>query len=274
MKKFLLALSTSLIALTLAACSPAETKSSAVKDTVVKIGYFNTEQKVWDYVSQQALKQHIKLKFVTFGDTNQPNQALQAGSIDMNAYQHYYLMNVWNSANHGDLKALAKTYISPMRMYGQKGITSIKDLKKHDTIVIPNDPADEERALTVLQTVHLITLTKTKLATVSDIKSNPHDLKIVPVDPAQTARQFASAQATVTTNDVAQYAHLDPNKAIFVEPINAASAKWINILVVNGKDINNPAYKKIVAIYHTKHVINLFKKYYPTEIPAWNLSLK
>lgn len=94
------------------------------------------------------------------------------------------------------------------------------------------------------------------------------------MDAPQGPRQLQSVAAAVITNSIAQDANISPDKGIFVEPINKASEEWINIIVANGKNANNPTYKKIVKLYQTQITKDLYKKYYPAEIPAWDITLK
>lgn len=271
MKKLLVIATAFLAVLTLAACG----SKSATTTKTVKIGVVGTDDRIWNAIAKKAKKQNIKIKLVHFTDYNQPNAALKQGSIDLNAFQHYYFLDQWNKSNKGTIKAIGKTVIAPIRLYGGKGVTSIKGIKKGSQIVIPNDPTNEGRALTLLQTAGLITLKKAALPIPNDITKNKLNLKIVPVDASQTARQLSSVSAAVINDSTAQDAKLDSKDAIYVEPVNKASKQWINIIAANKKDVNNKTYQKIVKLYQTEATKKLLKKYYGNEeIPAWDITLK
>lgn len=272
-KKLLIAVTAVLAAFTLAACGNSSKTSSS--SNTVKIGVEGSEEaQVWDNIIARAKKEGVNIQLVHFNDYNQPNAALKSGQIDLNAYQHYYFLNTWNKANHANLKPIAKTLIAPVRLYGGKGVTKLSDIKKGGQIVIPNDPTNEGRALTLLQTAGLIKIKNEALPTPNDITANPKDLKIVPVDATQTAAQLKSVAGAVVNNDTATDAKLDPKSAIFVEPINKDSKQWINVIAANPKNDSNPAFKKIIKIYQSQETKNLFKKYYPEELPAWDADLK
>lgn len=275
MKKLLVAFAAIFAAFTLAACG-ANNSSKSADSNIVKIGVEGSEEaQVWDNIVARAKKQGIDIKLVHFTDYNQPNAALKSGQIDLNAYQHYYFLHTWNKANDANLKPIAKTLLAPVRLYGGKGVTKLADIKKDAQIAIPNDPTNEGRALTLLQTAGLIKVKKdVALPTPNDITSNPKHLKIIPVDATQTARQLSSVAAAVVNNDTATDAKLDPQSAIFVEPVNKASEQWINVIAANPKNNSNPNFKKIIKIYQTQETKDLFKKYYPVEIPAWDVTLK
>lgn len=271
MKKILVIFTAFFAALTLAACG---SKSASTTKTV-KIGVVGTDDRIWNAIAKKAKKENINIKLVHFTDYNQPNAALKQGSIDLNAFQHFYFLEQWNKSNNGSIKSIGKTVIAPIRLYGGKGVKNLKAIKKGGQIVIPNDPTNEGRALTLLQTAGLITLKNEALPTPNDIIKNKLHLKIVPVDASQTARQLSSVSAAVINDNTAQDAKLDSKDAIFVEPVNKASKQWINIIAANKKDANNATYKKIVKLYQTQATKDLLKKYYGNEeIPAWDITLK
>lgn len=279
MKKLLVAFTAVFAAFTLAACGLSNSSKSAESadgNKVVKVGVVGTsDDQIWDSVITRAKKQGVDVKLVHFTDYNQPNAALKSGQIQLNAFQHFYFLDQWNKANNGNIKSIGKTILAPIRLYGGKDITKLSDIKKGGQIAIPNDPTNEGRALTLLQTAGLIKLNKAALPTPNDIKENKLDLKIIPVDASQTARQLSSVDAAVVNNSTAVDAKLDQSKAIYVEPVNKASEEWINIIAANSKDLNNPTYKKIVKIYQTQETKNLIKKYYgDTEVEAWDITLK
>lgn len=279
MKKLLVAFTAVFAAFTLAACGSSNSSKSAESadgNKVVKVGVVGTsDDQIWDSVITRAKKQGVDVKLVHFTDYNQPNAALKSGQIQLNAFQHFYFLDQWNKANNGNIKSIGKTILAPIRLYGGKDITKLSDIKKGGQIAIPNDPTNEGRALTLLQTAGLIKLNKAALPTPNDIKENKLDLKIIPVDASQTARQLSSVDAAVVNNSTAVDAKLAQSKAIYVEPVNKASEEWINIIAANSKDLNNPTYKKIVKIYQTQETKNLIKKYYgDTEVEAWDITLK
>lgn len=276
MKKFLVAFTAVFAAFTLAACGSTNSSKGADGSNVVKVGVVGTsDDQIWDSVASRAKKEGINVKLVHFTDYNQPNASLKSGQINLNAFQHFYFLDQWNKANNGNVKSIGKTILAPIRLYGGKGVTKLEQIKKGGQIVVPNDPTNEGRALTLLQTAGLIKVKKVALPTPNDITENKLDLKIVPVDASQTARQLSSVAAAVVNNSTAVDAKLNQSKAIFVEPVNKASEQWINIIAANSKDTNNATYKKIVKLYQTQTTKDLIKKYYgDTEVPAWNITLK
>lgn len=272
-KKNLLAIASAalLIPLVLAGCGKSSS-SSASKTTTVKLGVIGSDAEVWKPVAKRLKKENINLKLVQFTDYNKPNQAVLDGDLDMNAMQHYDFFHNWEKSNHDhSLAPIGKTYIGPLRVYSNK-IKSLKDLKKGDTVAVPNDPTNEGRALILLQTAGLLKLNpKKSQPTTRDIIKNKKDLKFTPVDASQTARSLTSAQAAVVNNDMALDAKLKPADAIYVEKINKASEPWVNIIVTKKSKKNNKVYKKIVKAYQTEATKKQIKKVYDgSTIAAWN----
>ena len=237
----------------------------------------NADQKIWDQVKKTAKKKYgITIKYKTFTDYTQPNKALANGSVDLNAFQHYAFLKSWNKANKGSLVAIGKTYITPIHLYSSK-YSSLKDIPDGATIAVPNDASNESRALYLLKNAGLITLKKSagSLATIADIKSNPHNLKIKELSAEQTARSLDDVAAAVVNTNYATAAKLKDSEILYTEPVNQDSKQWINIIVANKKDMNKQAYKDVVKSFQTTEVKQLIKKYYgDKELAAWDLKLK
>lgn len=248
-------------------------KSTSTK--TVKVGIMGTDEKIWKPIKSKLAKQGINIQLTTFTDYNQPNAALSNHEIDLNSFQHRYFMNAWNKAHKTHIVALANTYLAPLRLYSKK-TTSISGIKKGDQITIPNDATNEGRALHLLESAGLIKVNDKKaLPTPKDITENKLNLKITPLDAAQTPRSLSDAKAAVINNEFAASAKLNAKKALFQEKVNKASKPYINIIAANKSDKNNATYKKIIKAYQTEATKkNIDKAYDGLSIPAWNLKLK
>lgn len=250
------------------------------KEQTVTVGVVSPskqDEAVWNQVKKTAKsKYNVDIKLKTFTDYNQPNKALQSGSIDLNAFQHKAFLDAWNKANKGSLVSIGKTFITPIHLYSNN-YKSVKSLPDGATIAVPNDASNESRALYVLQSAGLITLKKNtnSLATINSIAKNPKNLKIKEVVADQAARTLDSVDAAVVNTNYAVAAKLSTKKSIFTEPVNKDSAQWINLIAARKKDRNKEAYKDVVKAYQTekvKKVIN--EQYNGLEKPAWDIKLK
>lgn len=234
------------------------------------------DEAIWKSVSETAKDKYgITIKFKQFSDYSQPNKALQNGDVDLNAFQHYAFLDAYNKKNGNELTAIGETAISPIRLYSDS-YKKVSDFKSGDTIVIPNDPSNESRALYVLKYAGLIDLKSgLSLATTKDITSNPKNLNIKEVSADQTARNLQDVQGAVINGNYAQTAGLKYQDAIFVEPLNKDSHQWVNIIVARKKDKNNSAYKDVVKAYQTATTKKLIhEKYGDSEVAAWDKTFK
>ncbi len=253
-------------------------KKSANSQTVT-VGIMsgtNKDDKIWNEAAKIAKdKYKVTVKYKKFTDYTQPNKAVANGDVDMNAFQHYDFLTDWNKSNKGNVVPIGKTFITPIRVYSKK-VKSLNDLKTGATIAVPNDATNESRALFVLKNAGLITFKPgTKQAALSSIAKNPKKIKIKELDASQTARALSDVDAAVINTNFAQTAGLNYKSAIYVEPINKDSQKWINIIATEKKNKNKKAYKDYVKAFQTKKIKNLIQKEYgQAEIAAWDLKIK
>lgn len=145
-----------------------------------------------------------EVELVVFSDYNQPNEALESGDIDLNAYQHKKFLEEYNKDHKTDLVSIGNTMLAPLGIYSKKYKT-LDEVKENDEVVIPNDASNGARALFLLQDAGLIKVKGDKGAsvTVNDIEENSKNLKITEVDAAQTARNLDSAALAVVNDTFA-----------------------------------------------------------------------
>ena len=152
---FALALAFAALALSLTACSSAKTEAGT---STVKLGVVGgIYEDLWK-PAQEALKaEGIDLQIVQFSDYVTPNNALNSGDIDLNAFQHQiYLDNEIAQYNY-EIETVGYTFIIPLNLYSHK-VSSVDEIQDGDTVAIPDDVTNGGRALKVLAASGLITL--------------------------------------------------------------------------------------------------------------------
>lgn len=235
---------------------------------------------VWDKVKELAKDKGVEIELVEFTDYNQPNEALQNGEVDVNAFQHKYFLNNWNSENKGTLVEVADTYLSPIRIFsgtenGKAKYTDVKDIPNKATISVPNDASNESRALYLLQSAGLIKLDVNgdELATIKNISSNPKDLDIKEVDAAQTASTLSSVDAAIVNNSYAQAAKVDYKTTLYKEAVDKNSDQWVNVIAAQKdwkKSDKAKAIKTLISVYQTDEVGKVIQDASNNvDIPAW-----
>ena len=266
----------------LAACGGSS--KSASDDSTLKVGIMTLDdatEPLWDKVKELAKDKGVDIELVEFTDYNQPNEALQNGEVDVNAFQHKYFLNNWNSENKGTLVEAADTLLSPIRLFsGTTGddakYKDVKDLPDKATISIPNDASNESRALYLLQSAGLIKLDVSgdELATSKNISSNPKDLEIKEVDAAQTASTLSSVDAAVVNNSYAQSADVDYDTTLYKEAVGDNSDQWVNVIAAQKdwkKSKKAKAIKTLISVYQTDEVGKVIQDATDgVDIPAWD----
>lgn len=251
--------------------------SAASKEKTVTVGLVgDSDRQLWEYVKKDAAKKYgIDIKLKLFTDYIKPNQALVDNSIDLNAFQTINYFDVQNKNFKGKLVSVGKTYVTPIRIYSDNHKT-LADLPKGGTIVVPNDPSNEKRALDVLEAAGLIKYNHdVKLPSAQDITENKKDFKIKEVASDQAASALKSADAAVVNTNYALDAKLDIDKALYVEPVNKANKGYINIIAARKGTQNKKIYKQVVKAYQTESTKKHMKQLYGSaEIAAWDIKLK
>lgn len=251
--------------------------SAASKEKTVTVGLVgDSDRQLWEYVKKDAAKKYgIDIKLKLFTDYIKPNQALVDKSIDLNAFQTINYFDVQNKNFKGKLVSVGKTYVTPIRIYSDNHKT-LADLPKGGTIVVPNDPSNEKRALDVLEAAGLIKYNHdVKLPSAQDITENKKDFKIKEVASDQAASALKSADAAVVNTNYALDAKLDIDKALYVEPVNKANKGYINIIAARKGTQNKKIYKQVVKAYQTESTKKHMRQLYGSaEIAAWDIKLK
>ena len=267
------------LALSLLLCGAAFAEEA--EEVHVKVGVVGENNEQWEQVIIPTLAEEgIIIELVKFSDYIIPNQALAQGEIDMNAFQHYDFMNNWNEENSAaygvTLVGLCDTLIAPLCIYSDK-ITSLDELKEGDQIAIMNDVVNEARALRMLASTGLITLSEdsTELATVADIAENPLGLEFVEMEAAltPTAMKDPAIAIAFLNGTHAKDAGLTNDQALLVEEFDFDDESMhgiVNNIAVRADDIDNPVYQRIAEVYQSDEVRALFDTVYAgVYLPAW-----
>lgn len=267
-------------ALLLGACAPSATSTTAAAGSsasggekqVVKLGVIGSKHEVWDKVKENLAKENIEIQFVEFTEYTTPNEALAAGDIDLNSFQHHIFFDNFNKNNGDKLVAIADTFLSPIGLYSQKYKTPA-EIKDGETIAIPDDPTNLSRSLKVLASAGLIKLKDdtNQNPTQDDIAENPHNYKIEEIDAAQTSRSLKDVGAAIINTDLAVDAGLSPaDDSIFLEPVTDNSKPYFNLIAARKEDANNELYKKVVAAYQTQEIGDyMIQVYKGAQFPVW-----
>ena len=243
--------------LTFAAPAP-----SFAEDKSIKVGIMSGEDEdVWRVVVAEAAKKGLKIETIAFNDYTQPNEALERGEVDANAFQHQpYLDN--QIKTHGyHIVRVGYTGVWPIGLYTKK-YKSIAEIPEGAVIGLPNDPSNEGRALRVLQNEGVIKLKDGTgiLATTADITENPKKVEIKELDAGVVGRAIDDLDAAVVNTDWALKSGLSAADRIAQEPI--ADNPYRNFIAVKQGNENQDWVKTLVSSYQNDAVKAEFDKVY------------
>lgn len=233
---------------------------------------------LWEYIADKALEEEgIELEVVVFNDYNQPNVALQNGSLDISAFQGHPFIRSWNADNDGSVYAIANTLLMPLGLYSDK-YDSVEDIPENGVIALPNDPSTLGRALLALEIAGLIEVDDEVgiFAEEEDIVGNPKNLEFLLVDPNFAALSLPDVDAALINTNFANDAGLSINDAIFndAEDIDKVNPLYINTITTLEENKDNPLFLKIVELYQTEDVVEKLYEVYNHEVyPAIDVPL-
>ncbi|MUL31018.1 MetQ/NlpA family ABC transporter substrate-binding protein [Priestia megaterium] len=261
-----------LFILVITGCSNSSSSANS-KEAKIKVGIRSSELRTWEFIKEKAKKQGLDIELVNFSSAYDPNQALAEGEIDVNAFQHVAYLDSFNQKNGTDIVPIGTTIIAPLGLYSEK-YKSLKDIPNGAQIVVPNDPSNWGRALVLLQEADLITVVEGFDGNGGEdkIKSNPKNLKIVPVDSASTPRVMQDTAASIINNGVAVEAGLSLKDALIHE--NKTAKPYINVIAARKKDQDKVYLKKLVKVYQSKSTAAFIKKTYKGNYIPTFISLK
>lgn len=264
-KSLALCLAAAAILTLLCACgSPA---SSKTETTTVKIGVTGSfYEDLWQPAKALLKKDGIDLQIVQFSDFVTPNNALANGEIDLNAFQHrVYLESEVKNYGYA-IQNIGNTLIIPLNIYSQK-VSSVSELKDGDTVAIPDDESNGGRALKVLESAGLITLSPDAgfNPSVSDITSYKVKLQIEELKANVIPSVLPDVTAAVVNGNFALDFGLKQEEAIFQDENLDQKEYWCLIAARTAdlEDADKKAlYQSIVDAYHSAETQTVFDTTY------------
>lgn len=241
MKRLLLSL-----AMVLALAAP----SFAAEDIVVGVTPF-PHKDIMLAAKPLLAKEGYNLVIKEFTDYVQPNMALASKQLFANFFQHEPYLDNMNKEKKLDLVSIGKVHIEPLGVYSKK-IKKLADLKKGNSISVPNDPTNEARALRLLEAQGVIAIKPGALVTVADITKNPLALKFHELDAAQLPRTLEDVTASVINTNFAGEAGLVPARDALV--MEGSESPYANIVVVRNEDKDSPKAKALMKAVQSPEV--------------------
>jgi D-methionine transport system substrate-binding protein len=226
-------------------------------DDEIKIGVVGASDPYWATYTEAAAAAGIKIKIVDFAEYPLPNPALTEGEIEINQFQHLVYLADYIAKSGHDLVPIGSTAIYPLGLYS-KQYNSAKAIPDGSTVVVPDDPSNQARALLVLQSAGLIKLKGggSIFSTLADVDKTASRATVKAVAAAFTPTALDDAAAAIINNDFVERAGLSFADAIAKDDPNDASAlPYVNVFAVRPEDRDNPTYLQLIDIFQNTQAV-------------------
>lgn len=237
-----------------------ESKTEETKEEItLKVGLTGSESRVWSLIADRVKEKGINLELKFFDSYPLPNAALNAGEIDLNAFQHYIYLNKEIEQLGYEISVVGETVYAPIGLYS-KQIKNVSELKDGDKITIPDDPTNGGRALKLLEANGLIKLNPEAgvLPTLVDITENTKNLEIIELAATNIPPTLDEVAAAVINSGVASDAGLKPQlDAIVLEKAGEVDNPYVNVIATRTADKDKPWVQTILDAYYTQEVLDI-----------------
>lgn len=248
MKKIFKNLSFTLIlvfSFSLIACSQKTTTKEGTETSTktetrhIKIGCVATTEPAAQLIKEAIEKGGNTAELVMFDGNNLPAIALADGSIDAVFANHLPWIKTFNKEKNVEIGMVQPYfYYSPFRIYSTK-YKSIEELPNNAKVIIPNDPANQDRSIRMLSECKLIKLGEKKgnFYTKLDIVENLKNIQFTEVEVTSTARNIRDVDAAFAMAFIAQKTgNIDPKVYLYED---TQSSTYPMGLLVNAKDVES-----------------------------------
>ncbi|MDO4565383.1 MAG: MetQ/NlpA family ABC transporter substrate-binding protein [Clostridia bacterium] len=228
------------------------------EDKTIRVGASITPHAEILRIAEPLLnEQGYQLEIVEFTDYVQPNLAVESGELDANFFQHQPYLDDFNASNGTSLVSIGSVHYEPLGLYAGK-LASLDEIAAGSSIAVPNDGSNEARALYLLESLGLITLSDGAgfTATIQDITDNPFSLEIIEIEAAQLARSLQDVDFAVINGNYAIQAGLSvKTDALAAETSDSLSAaSYANVLCCAEGNENSPALLALLEALQSEEV--------------------
>ena len=219
--------------------------------------------------AQEAMKaKGYNLEVREYTDYVQPNNALEAGDLDANYFQHLPYLEEFNAQHGTHLANAGAIHYEPFGIYAGK-TTDLAALPDGAKVAVPNDVTNEARALLLLEEQGLITLKEGAdlNATKNDIAENPKNLDILEIEAAQIPRSLQDVDIAVINGNYAIAAGLKVADALAAETADSlAAVTYQNVIAVREEDAEKDSIKALVEVLKSDEIKDFINETYQGEV--------
>lgn len=271
MKKLISLLTLIVIILTVSACKTND------ENTIKVIATSIPHAEILEFARPYLKERGFELEIIITSDYYLPNPAVAAGDADANFFQHVPFLNRYNDENpNSKLEIAARVHIEPIGLYS-KTITSLDQIPDGATVLLSNSVSDHGRALNLLRSAGLITLSdsfdilSTQINFAEVVTSNPKNLVFrsdVAPDLMISAYNANEASLYVINSNYALEGDLNPKEdALFIEETD--DNPYVNIVATTLKLLESNKIKALIEVLSLEAVKDFINETYAgSVIPA------
>ena len=264
-------------AVTFAGCGSGGDKGDEV---TVKLGVVGAVyEDLWKPAQDKLTDEGINLEIVQLSDYVTPNNALNNGDIDLNAFQHEIYLNTEVQQYNYAIEPAGYTFIIPLNLYSNK-VKSVDEIKDGDTIAIPDDLTNGGRALKVLAAAGLIELKSDASfsPTLDDIAKYNKQITIKELKANTIPSTLDDVTAGIINGNYALDFGLKTDDAIFKDT-SVNEEKYWNLVAARTSDLQDESKKeiftKVIKAFQSEETEKVFNEqfggYFIKE--GWNIDL-
>lgn len=247
-------------------------EDSKEENRVIKIGLTGTiYEEIWNPIVEDSKEKGITIELVQFSDFSLPNQALDAGDIDLNAFQHHAYFDSDVASNGYEITPIADTFVIAMNIYSDK-IQDISELKDGDKIAIPNDASNGGRAIKLLESAGIITLKEDAGGNpeLSDIETYNVKVEIVEANAADLCTLLPDVTAAVINGNYALDYGINPDEEAIFKETEYDDDSYFCLIAARTDEADDPVYQEIVEAFQSEQTKQIFKDVFKGFfVPAW-----
>jgi D-methionine transport system substrate-binding protein len=230
--------------------------ASAASAETVKVGVLpNVYAQSIEALIPEAKAQGLDIQIVEFSDWTTPNLALQSGDIDVNYFQHKPFLDNASKQGGYDFGVAGLGILSNIGLYSLKH-KDFLSIPGGGSVAVANDPVNQGRGLLLLQKAGLIKLKDGVgfKATLDDVVENPKNLKFSEVEGPQLVRVTPDVDLAMGyPNFIAVSKAFDAGSGLLYSGVE--DKRFAIAFVAQKKKIDDPAIKKLVALYQNSDAV-------------------
>ncbi|MEE1621754.1 MetQ/NlpA family ABC transporter substrate-binding protein [Zafaria sp. Z1313] len=221
-------------------------------------------------IAQKILEEQgwtVQATYVT--DIVQPNIAVANGEFDANYFQHGAYLQQFNKDNNLDLEPAFYEYGSPGGIYSARH-GSLEELPEGAKIALPVDPANNGRALALLDKAGLLKVTADKSVihlSQKDILENPRKFSFVEVDQQSLSKTLPDVDAGFLFVRLGAELGLTPDDALAFEE-DADALPYICLVAAKPGFVETEKGKALKDAYQSEEVRAWFEEYLGGVLPT------